>query len=119
MWRSAALLACAAFVVGVVAGAHAQKSQAQGNAEAGRALALTACTGCHVVLPDQPFPPLITGPPDFHRVANRTDTTAAALRRWFSSLPTIPPPGKMANPDLTNEQVDDIIAFIMTLRDQR
>jgi mono/diheme cytochrome c family protein len=99
---------------------HAQAKTA-GDAAAGRALALEACTGCHIVAADQPFKPIYTGslrPPDFKDIANKPNTTAASLRHYLATLPTVPADSRMANPDLTAVQLEDVVAFIMTLRDK-
>jgi hypothetical protein len=67
--------------------ARAAKEQpAEGNVQAGRAFALLACTGCHVVAPDQPFKPVYQGPPnppDFKDIANQPGTTADSLRHYL------------------------------------
>lgn len=102
--------------------ADAQKASTPGDAVAGRALALTACTGCHVVLPDQRFAPVFTGPPpppDFGAIANRPNTSATSLRKFLSTLHPVPPPQQMADPYLTSREREDLIAFILTLRTQR
>ncbi len=91
-----------------------------GNVQAGRALALQACTGCHVVAPDQPFAPVFTGPPpppDFRAIANRPDVTAKSLHRTLAGLPAVPPPGTMANPDLSDAELANVVAYIMSLRE--
>lgn len=91
-----------------------------GNVEAGRTVALEACTGCHVVAPNQPFAPVFTGPPpppDFRAIANHADATARSLRRHLALLPAVPPPGKMANPDLTDEDLTNVVAYIMSLKE--
>jgi mono/diheme cytochrome c family protein len=106
------------FLVASSLAVPAQESSAAGNVEAGRTLALLACTGCHVVLPNQPFAPLIGGLSDFYTIANRPNTTQASLRRFLSDLPAVPPRGRMANPALTSDQMEDIVAFIMSLRDR-
>jgi mono/diheme cytochrome c family protein len=100
--------------------ANAQ-TKPEGNAEAGQHLAIVACTGCHVVAPDQPFKPIYTGsprPPDFKDIANRSDTTAASLQHHLQTLPTVPKDSHMADPDLTGQQIRDVVAFIVTLRDK-
>ena len=99
--------------------AEAQTKSAAGNAAAGRTLALSACTGCHIVAPDQPFNPEWTGtprPPDFKTIASRPDVTAAALQHHLETLPAVPQRPGMANPDLSDEQLRDIVAFIVSLR---
>jgi mono/diheme cytochrome c family protein len=89
----------------------------RGNADAGHKLALDACTGCHIVSDDQRFPPLLTGAPGFREIANRPRVTAASLRRTISALPQVPRNGRMANPLLTDDQLADVAAYIMTLRE--
>jgi mono/diheme cytochrome c family protein len=99
--------------------ATSKKAAERGNADAGRDLALEACTGCHVVSDKQPFAPLLTGVPDFRQIANRPNVTAASLRRTIAALPQVPRRGQMANPLLTDAELADVAAYIMTLREQR
>jgi mono/diheme cytochrome c family protein len=82
-------------------------------------LALQACTGCHVVSVDQPFAPLLKGAPDFQKIANRPNVTAESLRRTIAALPLVPRKGRMANPHLTDNELADVAAYIMTLREHR
>ena len=99
----------------------AQTKRLEGSAEAGRHLALLACTGCHIVALDQPFKPVYTGPPrppDFKEIANRSNTTAASLRHHLETLPTVPKDSGMANAELTSQQTRDVVAFIISLRDK-
>ena len=86
------------------------------DAVAGRAFALLACTGCHVVSPDQPFAPDVAGAPDFQAIANRPDLTAASLRRRIAMLPQVPPHGRMANPQLNATELANVVAYISSLR---
>jgi len=99
----------------------AQSKSTDGGTAAGRALALQACTGCHVVAADQPYAPVYKGTPrplDFKDIANKPNTSAASLRRYLATLPVIPKASQMANPDLTEEELRNVSAFIMTLRDK-
>ena len=98
---------------------NAKKPGDRGDADAGRDLAVEACTGCHIVSVDQPFAPLIKGSPDFREIANRPNVTAASLRRTIAAMPVVPRKGGMANPHLTDDQVADVAAYIMTLRERR
>ena len=107
------------FVSLIATAADAKKPADRGDADAGHDLAVVACTGCHVVSADQPFAPLIKGPPDFREIANRPDVTVASLRRTIAALPLVPRKGGMANPHLTNDQLADVAAYIMTLREHR
>lgn len=100
---------------------QAQTKLVAGSPASGRILALQACTGCHIVAPDQPFKPVFTGPPhppDFKDIANDPNVTAAKLRAHLSSLPVVPRHPGMANPELTSEQLRDVAAFILSLRDK-
>jgi mono/diheme cytochrome c family protein len=99
--------------------ANAKKPADRGDADAGRDLAVVACTGCHVVSADQPFAPLIKESPDFLEIANRPNVTAASLHRMIAALPLVPRKGGMANPLLTDDQLADVAAYIMTLRIHR
>jgi mono/diheme cytochrome c family protein len=110
----------AMFGVWAAPATNAQTKPLEANAEAGRALALRACTGCHVVAPDQPFKPVYTGPPrppDFKEIANQSNLTAASLRHHLETLPVATRDLSMANPELTSQQTRDVVAFIVTLRD--
>jgi mono/diheme cytochrome c family protein len=100
-------------------GANYKPADKPGNAEAGRELALLACAVCHVVAANQPFVPLLTGAPDFLAIANRPDTNDASLRRRLTTLPRIPSKGQMGNPELTDEHLADVVAYIMSMRQQR
>ena len=103
-------------LVGVVPVAHAADG---GNAKTGHDLALRLCTPCHIVSPEQEFAPTFTGPPDFHSIANRPDTTAKSLRKFLATThTTISNPKNMPNPQLTNDQIRDIARFIVSLRDK-
>jgi mono/diheme cytochrome c family protein len=99
--------------------ANAKEPAERGKADAGRDLALDACTGCHVVSDNQRFAPLLKGAPDFREIANRPNITAASLRRTIAALPQVPQRGRMANPLLTADQLADVAAYIMTLRERR
>lgn len=99
--------------------APAKRPAERGKADVGRDLALEACTGCHVVSDNQPFAPLLKGAPDFREIANRPNVTAASLRRTIAALPQVPRRGQMANPLLTDAELADVAAYIMTLREQR
>jgi mono/diheme cytochrome c family protein len=113
----AALAVIAATAAYAELAAHAQPKPA-GDTQEGHALALEACTGCHVVASDQPFKPIYRGdahPPDFKDIANGPDVTVASLIHYLDSLPTIPKDSHMANADLTPEQTRDVVAYILSL----
>ena len=116
------VLALPALCAALATSGSAQTKLADGNPEAGRTLALWACTGCHVVTPDQRMKPIYTlspRPPSFKDIANRPGATAAALQQHLESLPTIPEDSRMANPDLSSEELRNVVAFILSLRDKQ
>ena len=113
-------LVVAAVLCSIVGAAPVARGAEAGDAKTGHDLALRLCTPCHVVSADQEFAPTFTGPPDFHSIANRRDTTAKSLRKFLATTHrTMSNPRSMPNPQLTDDQTRDIARFIMTLRDNR
>ncbi|MGO9423933.1 MAG: c-type cytochrome [Steroidobacteraceae bacterium] len=101
------------------AAAPAADKASEGQLAHGRKLALAICSACHVVASDQEFSPLLNPPaPPFADIANRAESTRAALRHFVSathwdekSLPLT-----MPNPSLTDSQIADVVAYILSLR---
>ena len=96
----AAVLAIAAFH------AHGQV----GDASAGHAFARQACVACHVVEAGKPAPRHTPIGPAFPAIANTPGMTATALHVF---LTTSHP--KMPNVILTPAEMDDVIAYILSL----
>jgi mono/diheme cytochrome c family protein len=85
-------------------------AQEIGDAEKGRTFAIEVCSGCHAVLPEQPFSPVAEAP-RFEDVANTSGMTAIALTAWFqTSHPTMP------NIRLTDEETRNVIQYILSLK---
>lgn len=82
-----------------------------GDVAAGRALAREACNSCHVVEPTNVSPRVVVLGPNFQDIANTKGMTATALRVF---LTTSHP--KMPNLILTPEQIADVSAYILSLR---
>ena len=102
-------LAPAAMLALTAASAHAQ----DGDAAAGHAFARQACNACHVVEAEQQEPRLIVIGPAFRDIANTRGMTAMALRVF---LTTSHP--KMPNLILTPEEIANVSAYILSLRDR-
>jgi cytochrome c2 len=83
-----------------------------GNSEAGRLYVRQMCSPCHAVTAEQTAQRFIVIAPDFETIANTPGLTANALRAFLQT-----PHPKMPNPILTPEQSDDVIAFLLSLRD--
>jgi mono/diheme cytochrome c family protein len=119
--RFAVLMLIATAATHAELAAYAQPKPA-GDAKDGRTFALEACTGCHIVAPDQPFKPIYAGdshPPDFKDIADKPGVTAESLIHYLDTLPAIPKDSLMANADLTPEQTRDVVAYILSLRDKQ
>jgi mono/diheme cytochrome c family protein len=79
---------------------------------AGKDLALQWCSECHLVARDQPEPASDVVP-SFFEVAGRSSTTEMSLRAFLMS-----PHGNMPNIMLTREQINEVTAYILSLRGQ-
>ena len=84
--------------------------QQTGDPEAGGAYAQTVCAQCHTINGAEPSPEP-TAPP-FEVVANTPGMMGTALAVWLTtSHPTMP------NIVLEPQDLDNVIAFILTLKD--
>ena len=84
----------------------------RGDVVAGRELAVRECSACHSVSAEQRIERLDAAP-GFDEVAAKTQTTAISLRAFLqSSHPTMP------NFMLSAEERDNVIAYILSLRQQ-
>jgi mono/diheme cytochrome c family protein len=88
-------------------------AQDLGDAKAGLAYADGVCAECHAVKKGQRVSPHERAPA-FELVANSRGMTEMALRVWFQS-----PHPSMPNLMLTEKLADDLIAYIMSLKDGR
>ena len=101
--------------------AYAQGRAPEGDVAAGHGLALKVCSACHVVAADQEFPPMRRPPaPPFRSIANRPATTAESVRAFLlRTHRTIEQPYNMPNLALSDGQVTNAAAFILSLRTRR
>jgi len=106
-----ALAIAAMAVIAPAFPASAQALRGAGSVSAGRELAITACSECHVVVPRRVTPHRTAGPPDFVDVANEPSTTGAALFVFFHS-----PHASMPNLILSERESNDAVAYILSLR---
>lgn len=79
------------------------------DAEAGRALARTWCAHCHVVEEDQEQASDVA--PPFAQTANDPSKSALGIAAWLAD-----PHPPMPNLSLTQHQIDDLVAYIETLK---
>ena len=94
----------------VLALAGAAQPQETGSVAAGHELARQVCAECHAIEAHDPLSPHADAPP-FRDVANQPEMTALALSVWFRT-----PHPTMPNFVLKDDETEDLIAFILSLR---
>jgi mono/diheme cytochrome c family protein len=98
-------------------------AQAKGAADPkeGLKVARNVCSACHVVGKKQPTPPILRPPaPSFASIANRPNIAAETIRSFVQTThSTVGQPDNMPNPELTEDQVADVAAYVMSLRKAR
>ena len=97
----------------LVSGASVASTQNLGDAKSGLVYAEGVCAECHAVKRGQRVSPHERAPA-FQVVANSRGMTELALRVWFQS-----PHPSMPNLMLTEKLSDDLIAYILSLKDGR
>jgi mono/diheme cytochrome c family protein len=105
--RIAATIGAALLAAGAVPAARAQQA---GDPAAGRRLAEGWCSNCHVIGPGQSGP-ASDAVPTFPSVAERASTTEMSLRVFLQT-----PHANMPNYQLTRAQLDDLVAYILSLK---
>ena len=88
---------------------------------AGRSFAQRVCGACHVVTPQSRESPILSPPgPSFAVLAQRPLLTEQALREFLAANHgTMGPHEAMPNPRLVDYQVDEIVAFMMSLKAEK
>jgi hypothetical protein len=83
-------------------------------------VALWPCTGCHLLVPGRPFTPFYEAsprPPDFKDIANNPPN--GAFVETFSGVFAGNPEGnENSEPGSTCQEIKDLVALIVTLRDK-
>jgi mono/diheme cytochrome c family protein len=99
-------------VLGLITGAFASAAVAQesGNAKEGFVFAQAVCAECHAVREGERASPKAQAP-SFTTVANTPGMNAMALEVWFQT-----PHPTMPNLKFSNEDSDNVIAYILSLR---
>lgn len=83
-----------------------------GRPAEGLAFAQASCSGCHAVgrYGESPNP----NSPPFARVVNQDGLTSQSLSSWLRNAHNYPQEMKF---DLAGREVDDLVAYLLTLRD--
>jgi hypothetical protein len=93
--------------------AHLASGQEIGEASAGYDYASKICAGCHAVQRGGLASPNEKAPP-FEAIANTRGMTEMALRVWFQT-----PHPTMPNLIISPRQKDDVIAYILSMKEPR
>jgi mono/diheme cytochrome c family protein len=104
-------------VAGLATGAQAETPDAD-HVAAGRNFARRVCGACHVVMQQRDELPVLAPPgPSFAVLAQRPLLTEQALRDFLgSNHRAMGPHEAMPNPRLADYQIDEIVAFMMSLK---
>ena len=106
--RLSSLMLAATVLLGLAHGRAV--AQEPGDSAAGRVLAQKWCSSCHVVEADQKIGSS-TGAPTFAAVARMKAITRLSLRVFFQT-----PHERMPDLHLSRDEVDDVSAYILSLR---
>src|SRR5271166_5438135 len=90
------------------------------DVQQGHRLAVIICANCHLVASDQPYEPILRPPaPSFESIAQRSDMDAVALQKYLSTLHReVAHPENMPNPQLVDDQMKQVVAYLLSLRKQ-
>ena len=103
-------LAAALVALLVVAAATASGAQRVGSVQAGHVLARTWCSHCHAVEPATP-PRTSDVAPGFAALARNPSVTSDTLHVLLGTAH-----GQMPNYRLTPRQIDDVTAYVLSLK---
>jgi mono/diheme cytochrome c family protein len=85
----------------------------------GEEVAQLQCSACHVVAEKQKYPPLLEDPaPSFQSIANRPQTSEAALRHFVATThwDQQTDPVTMPNPGLSRTDTAAVIRYLLSLK---
>ncbi len=97
----------------IIARAPDAGAQQLGNAGAGLEFAKSACAECHGISEEKPISPNPIAP-NFKEIANTPGMNERALVVWFRT-----PHPSMPNFILEIQNEEDVIAYIMSLKDEK
>jgi mono/diheme cytochrome c family protein len=95
--------------IALVAGATPGQAQQTGDVSAGRTLAKTWCSNCHVV--ERQASRGSDAVPSFPAIAEMSSTTSMSLHAFLQT-----PHGRMPDFKLSIKQIDDVTAYILSLK---
>lgn len=108
VWMAAVL------AVVLAPGALAQAPAEEGDTLKGREIARTWCANCHVV--EENPTRAVDSAPTFAAIADKAGVTAEGLRAFLSAQHSGGVQGRMPNLSLSRNDVDNVVAYLLTLR---
>ena len=120
MFRSSSLLVGVGLLLCLETNSRAQEATPD-QVEVGRKFAAMVCANCHVTAPDKQTTPILNPPaPSFMVLAKQASLTEAYLRQLLTSKHNdLGPRAKMPNPQLADYQINEVIAYFMSLKKRR
>jgi len=106
------LIAIAATFAALWLSAGAAAAQVHPDAKTGKQIAEKLCVGCHIVGAQAAGATVPADVPSFARIANKPGQTAQAI----AGAIVVPHP-PMPQIQLTREEIGDVAAYILTLKD--
>ncbi len=106
----------------VASGGVAESQGGVGHPRAGREMAEKSCSPCHVVSHDQKQPPALNpAAPSFAQIAEGPRAADAWTLQTFlkSTHNSVTHPENMPNPQLSEEEIKTVTAYILSLRPKR
>jgi mono/diheme cytochrome c family protein len=96
---------------------QAVSAQNAEDVQKGHDLAIGVCAICHVAAPDQPHPPIMRPPaPSFASLVQQKTFDAESLTHFLKTTHWgFANPKGMPNPDLTDYQIKEIVAYFLSL----
>ena len=96
----------------------AQEASAADDVRKGHDLAVLICAYCHLAAPDQAAMPFLKPPaPSFESIAQRKTLSVDFIRTFMATTHRdIRNPKGMPNPELADFQIEQVGAYIMSLR---
>ncbi len=104
-----------------VSGSLAAETTGAGSARAGRETAEKICSPCHVVAEDQKQAPLLKPPAQsLIEIARGPNGDEWRLQTFLASThSSVSHPQNMPNPELSEAQIRNVTAYILSLRQKR
>lgn len=95
-----------------------QQAESAADVQKGRELAILICANCHVAARSQRYEPILRPPaPSFQSIAQRKNVDAAWVEKFLATTHRgLDNPNGMPNPELLDNQIKQVAAYLLSLR---